>query len=453
MTSRTANGFAARTPHTRKLVAVLLAFSAVVGAPAAIAQPLSDSAAYEVRAALADRVPADLRPFYAARGNRPLWVRGLAVLPAGLELLEKVASADLDGLSPRKFRAEELAAALRRARDASPENLVRAEILLSKTYVAYVKAMRAQPREAMLYESDALKPAVPTDSHALEVAAAAPDLTAFVHEMGWMHPLYQPMRQALALTRWDSRERRQIWLNLERIRALPANPADRYVLVDAAGARLWMYENGKPVDSMKVVVGKPDNPTPMMAGFIRYAIVNPYWNVPPDLVRSRIATNVVRSGLRYLHSGGYQVLSDWSSDAQVTDPSTIDWRAVADGRAKPPRVRQLPGGENFMGKVKFEFPNQLGIYLHDTPDKQLLREEHRAFSSGCVRLENASKLGRWLLRRPLPPNVRAPEQRIDLPELVPVYITYLTAAPENGTIAFRPDFYGRDGGAMAMGSR
>jgi murein L,D-transpeptidase YcbB/YkuD len=97
-----------------------------------------------------------------------------------------------------------------------------------------------------------------------------------------------------------------------------------------------------------------------------------------------------------------------------------------------------------MGVVKFMFPNPQGIYLHDTPDKDLLTKAARQFSSGCVRLEDAPRLGRWLMNGPLPRRGRKPEQRIELPEVVPVYITYLTAMPEDGHIAFHNDVYARD---------
>jgi murein L,D-transpeptidase YcbB/YkuD len=263
--------------------------------------------------------------------------------------------------------------------------------------------------------------------------------------MGWMHPLYGSLRRAMLSHDYDDQERRVLASNLERIRAIPANPAARYVLVDAAGARLWMYENGRVVDTMKVVVGKPDNPTPLMSGFIRYAILNPYWNIPPDLVRKKIADNVVDKGLGYLAAGGYEVLSGWDDDARVVDPGTVDWQAVAAGR-RDVRVRQRPGGSNFMGKVKFEFPNDLGIYLHDTPEKNLMLKDERQFSSGCVRLQDAPRLGRWLFGKALPRVVKTPEQRMNLPQLVPVYITYLTAMPQaNGQIAFNGDPYNRDG--------
>ena len=107
------------------------------------------------------------------------------------------------------------------------------------------------------------------------------------------------------------------------------------------------------------------------------------------------------------------------------------------------RARPLPGPANFMGAVKFMFPNEQGIYLHDTPERDLLAKDPRFFSNGCVRLEAAARLGRWLFGKPLPRS-RQPERRVELPVPVPIYITYLTAAPEGAIIRFRPDVYGRD---------
>jgi murein L,D-transpeptidase YcbB/YkuD len=208
-----------------------------------------------------------------------------------------------------------------------------------------------------------------------------------------------------------------------------------------------MYEDGRPVDSMKVVVGKPDLQTPMMAGFVRAAVLNPYWNIPDDLVRNTIAANVLDKGLGYLRSGRYEVFSDWQAREKV-DPSTVDWPAVHEGLSRV-HVRQLPGGDNFMGKVKFVFPNAQGIFMHDTPDKHLLREDVRQLSSGCVRLEDAARMHRWLMGEPLPARVREAEQVVPLPEMVPVYITYLTAMPQGETIAFHSDPYGRDGVQLA----
>jgi murein L,D-transpeptidase YcbB/YkuD len=181
----------------------------------------------------------------------------------------------------------------------------------------------------------------------------------------------------------------------------------------------------------------------MMAGLMRYAVVNPYWNVPPDLVRVRVAPKVLGNGISYFRSMRYEALSDWTTSARLVDPQTVDWAAIAAGKEEL-RVRQLPGGDNMMGRMKFMFPNDLGIYLHDTPAKELFRDGERRFSSGCVRVEDAPRLARWLFGRNLRARSSKPEQHVDLADPVPVYITYLTAVPNEDGIAFRMDAYGRD---------
>lgn len=452
----------------RRLAPVLLATLLACGgasaplraSPAPSLQASADEAAGWVGAALkrelADRAPADLKPFYAARGWRPLWISS-AGRPADAAhiLAEQVRGARIDDVKPSRVKPAPLLKALDRLADGNPdsevEDLARVELAASRLLVAWVQSMRGAPGDKMIYESEALAPVVPTAAAALASAARAPSLDDYVADMGWMHPFYAPLREALLDPSRPDDERRILALNLSRVRAIPGYPADRYVLVDAAGARLWMMENGKPIGTMKVVVGKADNQTPIMAGFIRYATLNPYWNVPDDLVSQRVARNVLDRGTGYLKASGYQVLSGWEDDARPLDPSSVDWAAVASG-IQQVRVRQLPGGDNFMGAVKFEFPNPLGIYLHDTPSKDLMLKDERQFSSGCVRLEDAPRLGRWLMGKPLPRKVKGAEQRMDLPQPVPVYITYLTALPvpatrgRPATIAFQPDPYGRDGG-------
>ncbi|MEO5612982.1 MAG: L,D-transpeptidase family protein [Sphingomicrobium sp.] len=242
---------------------------------------------------------------------------------------------------------------------------------------------------------------------------------------------------------------RLIIVNLERARRLPlATEAHRYILVDVGAARLFMYENGKPVDSMKVIVGKEETATPMMAAQLRYASVNPYWNVPPELVIKLIAPNVLKQGVTYLKDRRYEVLNDWSDEATALDPTTVDWQAAADGR-KIIRVRQLPGPANSMGKVKYMMPNDFGIYLHDTPHKELFADTNRWVSNGCIRLEDAPRLGVWLMGGlPTPHDPDRPD-RVDLPDPVPVYVTYLTVAATPQGIEFRPDPYERDPAIIA----
>nr|WP_255500758.1 L,D-transpeptidase family protein [Caulobacter sp. 17J80-11] len=257
-----------------------------------------------------------------------------------------------------------------------------------------------------------------------------------------------------ALNRGFAHDEQLILANLERARALPADPGRRFLVVDVGAARLALYENGHVADSMRVVVGKPAQPTPALAGMVRYAVFEPYWNVPEDLARTGVAAHVLSEGVGYLERQRMELLSDWSDDAHVIAPSEVDWPAVAAGR-RSLRVRQLPGPGNMMGQVKLMFPNPYGVYLHDTPAKELFGKAQRNFSSGCVRLEDAPRLARRLLG-PAAPAIASggvPEQRVDLAEPVPVYILYLTAAPGSWGVEFRPDVYGRDPALVAALAR
>ena len=238
---------------------------------------------------------------------------------------------------------------------------------------------------------------------------------------------------------------RLIILNMERAERLPtASDRDRYILVDAGAARLYMYENGKVVDSMNVIVGSNETQTPMMAAELSYVQLNPYWNVPPDLAANLVAKRVLEQGLVYLTERNYEVLSDWTDEATLVDPATVDWQAVADGRVTL-RLRRGPGPWNSMGDMKFMIPNAFGIYLHDVPDpeKHMFAEDKRWISNGCIRLEDADRLLKWAFGKPPAPS-GIPDERVDVPNPVPVYITYFTAAPTKDGVAFRPDRYERD---------
>ena len=210
----------------------------------------------------------------------------------------------------------------------------------------------------------------------------------------------------------------------------------RYLLVDAASARLFMVEDGQVVDSMKVIVGKPEAQTPTISSKIYYATLNPYWNVPADLARKLIAPRVLADGVSYLREHHYQVLASFDDGAPEISPTDVDWKAVAAGTEKV-KIRQLPGPGNSMGQVKFGFPNGYGIFLHDTPKKELFASDERAVSNGCVRLEDAPRLARWLLGRDPSMIVAssAPEQHVALPRAVPIYITYLDQQPAELALA------------------
>jgi murein L,D-transpeptidase YcbB/YkuD len=246
-----------------------------------------------------------------------------------------------------------------------------------------------------------------------------------------------------------------IIINMERAKRLPAPQEQRkYAVVDAGDARLSLWENGRKVDEMKVVVGKAETATPMMAAYIRYASVNPYWNVPPELVKNLIGPRIVKQGISYLTEREYQVLDSYGDDAKVLDPNSIDWQAVVDGR-QDVRLRRLPSPANSMGMMKFMLPNYFGIYLHDSPEKEHFTKNELWISNGCVRVEDYKRFASWLFGGYVPKgNNPKVEEEVNLPDPVPVYMTYLTVQPTPSGVQFLEDHYGRDAHLMdRFGSR
>ncbi|MEO6113466.1 MAG: L,D-transpeptidase family protein, partial [Sphingomicrobium sp.] len=366
--------------------AMVLGLSSLTMAPPLLAQAPAVTA---FAAAASYKAPA--RPMWTAYGDPR----------AALSLIGLLETSKLDGLEPKRFKTRALKRALRSAEGGDPRDMARADTLLNRALFDYVAALRSfSSGEWNVVDRDA-RPAAPGATALLAEAAAAPSLEAWIEGMAFMHPDYAVLRRELAFAddRGDGRTEALLALNLKRARLLPGGNS-RFVMVNAAAQRLYIYEGGRVVDSMKVVVGKPAQPTPMMAALIRFTAVRPYWNLPSDLVAERIAPNVIKDGLPYLKEKGYVVLSDWGDKAKVVDPATIDWNAVAAGTVEL-RVRQNPGPANAMGQMKFMFPNKQGIYLHDTPNKELLAEDARLFSAGCVRLEDAPRLAKWLYGKPL----------------------------------------------------
>jgi murein L,D-transpeptidase YcbB/YkuD len=229
--------------------------------------------------------------------------------------------------------------------------------------------------------------------------------------------------------------------NLDRVRSLPAK--GRFLLVDSGSSMLTLYQDGRPIDSMKVITGMKELPTPLIASYMYYITYNPYWHAPDHLVRKTIAPNFLHGGMSYLKSHGYHVIEDWSEHPTIIDPTTVDWKGAAAGKVHL-KIQQDPGPLNSMGILKFPFPNPQDIYLHDTPDHAKFALANRNLSNGCVRVEDAKRLGTWLLgHEPVSPG-STPETRVQLPRPTPIYLTYITAQVRDGKLSYLPDLYGWD---------
>lgn len=435
------------------LISTALAAPARTGVKAGAAKPASVRAtapgagatgAGAMATALAIRHEAGgkIAKFYQGRGFQPVWVSKGRIGADAQAFVRYLDEAELDGLKPSRYGPDKLREAISQANRGGPEDVATAEVALSSAFARYVRDMRKAGNVGMTYVGKGLAPAKLADDAILRVAALN-DFGAYVGGMGWMSPHYLRMRDLLRAAEnkgADERTIEVVRLNLERARVLPS-AAVRHIVVDAATARLWYYQNGRMVGTMRVVVGAEKTQTPMLAGYINWAIFNPYWNIPDYLTRDNVARKIL-SG-RTLKSMNMEVLSDWSANPQVVDPATIDWRAVQDGKVDL-RIRELPGPANSMGKVKYLFPNDEGIYLHDTPNRDLLVKEDRHLSNGCIRLDDAEKLGRWMMGKAFDRHGKGPEQPVVMPAPVPVYLTYLTATATRSGVALLTDVYGRD---------
>ena len=387
--------------------------------------------------------------FYAQRAGAPLWFRSGPGGSAAVEFIGTLERAALDGMPAGPAIAAQAQALIVRAQSGDPAALSAADRLLTSAWVQYVEALQVPPA-GMTYADHWVAPHRDSAAAILAKTAAAPSLPAYVRSVSEVNPLYAQLRDAA----WSAMQTSggeldpRVTASLDRVRDIP--PQGRYLMIDTAGARLYMIEDGRIADSMKVVVGKadPSTQTPMIASTIYYATLNPYWHVSSDMVRSLIAKNVLDQGVPYLRTHGYQVFNaDGSGD--MLDPVKVNWRAVANGSATV-QVRQLPGPANSMGRIKFPFPNSEDIYLHDTPNKNLFASDDRTLSHGCIRLEDAERLGQWLMGRDPQSATREAEQNVLLPSPVPIYVTYLTAQVSNGQLSYVDDIYGRDREVAAL---
>jgi murein L,D-transpeptidase YcbB/YkuD len=430
------------------LTGAALAALLVGAAPATAAVPVQPIAS-PVAALPSDGAVAR---FYARHNNAPLWFSAGRATPAAGQLISILQRAPLDGLSGGPELATRATIALQRAQTGSPADILAADKLLSGALVLYAQALEA-PTGGMEYGDPYLAPRQLSGDVILARAAAAPSLSAHLADLSQVNSIYAPLRDAA----WKQMQAggpvsSRLMANLDRARVLPGD--GKFLVVNIANQTLTMYENGRPVDSMKVIVGKPVSAkeTPLVASRISYVTFNPYWHVPPEMTSRIIARNRLNIGEKYLTNRGYEVVSGYTDDAKVLAPEEVNWKDVLNHKQEV-WVRQLPGPGNSMGKLKFQFPNKTGIYLHDSPERELFKEDVRYLSAGCIRLEDAHRLAGWLLQRDPTPPSDAPEQNVLIPKGVPVYVTYLTAQSDGSQVTYLDDAYGLDAAAERMAAR
>ncbi|EMR03520.1 L,D-transpeptidase family protein [Cesiribacter andamanensis] len=249
--------------------------------------------------------------------------------------------------------------------------------------------------------------------------------------------------QMIAAMNVPAEERlQQLMLNLDRIRWFASGEMDKtYVLVNIPEYRLRVYEGGREIKKMKVVVGKQMNATPIFSDQIDHVVFSPYWNVPTSIATEEIIPKA-RNNPSYLERNKYELLNAGGKPVVPSRQALENFDEY--------RIRQKPGPWNALGSVKFMFPNDFAIYLHDTPQEHLFERSERAFSHGCIRIEEPDWMADWLLPQLNRQQVRSKleggrREVVQLKNKVPVYIFYLTAFEDTeGRLNFREDLYQLD---------
>ncbi len=236
--------------------------------------------------------------------------------------------------------------------------------------------------------------------------------------------------------------------NLERWRWLSNDLGDRYIKVNIANFDLQVIEKDDMVFSTEAIVGLTNRKTPVFSSIMKYLVLNPDWTVPPTILNDDVIPSVILNP-EYLAEKDLKILRN---DGTEVDPLSIDWVNIL-ATGFPYRVRQEPGPKNALGRVKFVFPNQYSVYIHDTPNHNLFGRTDRSFSSGCIRVNNPMDLVAWLMKdNPAwtPVQIKnivdqGKEQIVNLATPIQVHIVYLTAwAGDDGSVYFRKDIYNRD---------
>ena len=245
----------------------------------------------------------------------------------------------------------------------------------------------------------------------------------------------------------------RILINLERWRWLPQKLEGMQIFVNIASFQLTAFNNEDPPLHMPVIVGKVYNKTPVFSDLMRYIVFNPYWNIPLSIAANEMVPSQIENPA-YLTENNIKIFKGWDASSPAIDPDTIDWLNLGN-KIRNYRLRQEPGTDNALGRLKFIFPNKYNIYFHDTPTQNLFTRNQRAFSHGCIRISDPEKLAFYILQGNKKPwdtetirqkIVTGQRKVVVLDNPIPVHILYRTVYvdPETNAVHFYPDIYGRD---------
>jgi len=245
---------------------------------------------------------------------------------------------------------------------------------------------------------------------------------------------------------------KQIRLNLDRIKWLHERHSKRHIMINIPAFTLFFEEDGTLIQQMKVITGKPSKPTPIFSNTVKTIVLNPSWNIPKSIIQKEMIPKLMHNP-NAMAKKGIEIRDGWGKDAKKISGSSVNWAQYRYSKSVPFHFAQVPGYRNALGKVKFLFPNQFSVYMHDTPNKRLFSRDVRAFSHGCIRLHKPRELLKTFASFNDTIDFDKAQERLkgkkkaylSIPNKVPVDIIYLTAYVDyEGVLQFRNDIYGYD---------
>jgi murein L,D-transpeptidase YcbB/YkuD len=394
-----------------------------------------------------------LDAYYASRGDSPVWLDNGHWTAAARAAFQRLQRAGEDGLDLRAFRVYSL--------DQGPEaSMALADVALSEAVAAYAfQASGGRVDPARISRLIGARPQIVAPAQALDETAKATDADSALQSFNPHQPDYIALREKLAQARSASapmallaatqtsrrasdavsaiapqrnvRLESDILVNMEFWRWQPRDFSADRIVVNVPEFYARLYRDNALILETRVIVGKPDKPTPLFSNRMEYLIVNPSWNVPQSIIK-----NEMMNKLDSLRRMGYDV-------------------EYVGGRL---HVRQPPGEKNALGRIKFIFPNDYAVYMHDTPTRNLFASSRRAFSHGCVRVDQPFKLAVTLLQpergwseERLKKLLGKSERRVSLPEPLPIHIVYFTmTVDEKGELRRFDDVYDYAGKMRAL---
>ena len=431
-------------------------------------------------------VALDLRTVYTASGWSPQWTLAGRPTTSALRTIEQLRHIDTRGLAPKDYDVERLTVLARvlsvsAMSTTADADVAQFDVMLSSAALRALRSLQygrvsarvahAQLRipheswdapaalQRLIASVDAAQQFVdaePPYQHYRLLVSALARYRALANDTVLLRETLRdttrtrssPEHMATLRRRLDSRVE-QIATTLERWRWLPHRFAVPPIIVNIPAFELYAFRSAKEGDAlrMKVVVGNAyDHKTPVFSGVVQHLVFSPYWDVPPSIARKEILPKA-RRGLDYLTRNAFEIVG---ANERVIPTTYGALDAVSAGRA---RIRQRPGAQNALGGVKFIFPNEFNVYMHDTPAQALFGEARRDFSHGCIRLAQPADLAALLLRdqagwdstRIATEMHRTTPLQVPLTVPVPVHVVYATAiAREDGSVAFHDDIYGHD---------